>query len=43
LEEHVTSIFTVKEKAKQETSMKQVASYACYPEDGSYKSIQNVC
>jgi hypothetical protein len=35
LAEHVASNFRVKEKAKQETSMKQEAELILDPEDGS--------
>jgi hypothetical protein len=46
-EEHVTSIFTAEECAKQETRMKQVASTALLlgllfsPEDGGDMSLRN--
>jgi hypothetical protein len=44
-EKHITFIVRVKEHAKQETSMKQVASRAYLlfdPEDGGVMSLQNV-
>jgi hypothetical protein len=49
LEKHVTSIFTVKEQAKQEASTKQAASRASFlldlvfkPKDGGIMFLQNV-